>query len=661
MPAAAFAALRSSSFRTYLTGYAAASTGTWMRSVAQDWLVLELTGSPAAVGVTMACQFLPVLLLGLHGGLLADRRSRRALLLAAAATNAAVAAVAAGLTLTGTVQAVHVDVLALVGGLVLVVENPTRQAFVTQIVPPACLQPAVALAAAVFQMTRLVGPAVAATLIGTAGTGWVFAATAACSLASMLGLRGGGRAPARAVVAPAPGQLRAALRHVAERPPVAATIVLVGLLGMFGLNFPVVLTGMADTVFAGGAPLYGLFNVVLAVGSAAGALVAGGAASRRRLPIVATAAGFGIAQVAASLMPGRTAFLVVLAAMGAVNLAFQALANAAVQLGVDPAMRGRVMGLYMLAFTGGTPLGAPLIGWITDAAGPRVGMAVCGVVPLLAALAVGAYLGSRTPRRARAHCAQCARTPDGVRGLRGQQPVRGAAAALHPRGGQGGGERVLGAPPGAVAGHDERRVELGERRDRRADHRLERGPAQVQPTDQAVQALDRGEPHRVPDDVHRARVPATGDDDQPAAAHVHDQRLVVDHQGVVRPGPAVPRLVGGRHPALELRGAVDLAGEEHAAVDEQRRLAALDHREPLAVQGAGAQRGHLPRVLAGQRLPTAGPGVRMDDHRQPSAAEPAAQPGEAARVVEVPVAEHHTLHGGQVHAEPVGVGEHAVR
>ena len=656
---AALAALRSPSYRIYLAGYAAASTGTWMRSVAQDWLVLELTGSPAAVGVTMACQFLPVLLLGLHGGLLADRRSRRALLLAAAAANAAVAAVAAGLTLTGTVQAVHVDVLALVGGLVLVVENPTRQAFVTQIVPSACLQPAVALAAAVFQMTRLVGPAVAATLIGTAGTGWVFAATAACSLASMLGLRGG--APARPLVVPAPGQLRAALRHVAERPPVAATIVLVGLLGMFGLNFPVVLTGMADTVFAGGAPLYGLFNVVLAVGSAAGALVAGGWATRRGWPIVATAAGFGIAQVAASQMPGRTAFLVVLAAMGAVNLAFQALANAAVQLGVDPAMRGRVMGLYMLAFTGGTPLGAPLIGWITDAAGPRVGMAVCGVVPLLAALAVGAYLGSRTPRRARAHCAQCARTPDGVRGLRGDQPVRGAAAALHPRGGQGGGERVLGAPPGAVAGHDERRVELGERRDRRADHRLERGPAQVQPTDQAVQALHPGEPHRVPDDVHRARVPAAGDDDQAAAAHVHDQRLVVDHQGVVHPGLPVPRLVGGRHPALELRGAVDLAGEEHAAVDEQRRLPALDHREPLAVQCAGAQRGQLPRVLAGHRLPTAGPGMRVHDHRQPSAAEPAAQPGEAARVVEVAVAEHHALHGGQVHSEPVGVGDHAVR
>lgn len=566
MPAA-LAALRSPSYRTYLAGFAAAATGTWMRSVAQDWLVLELTGSPAAVGITMACQFLPVLLLGLHGGLVADRRSRRALLLAAAAANAVLAALLAALTLTGTVAAVHVDLLALVGGLVLVVENPARQAFVTETVPPEHLRPAVALAAAVFQMTRLVGPAVAGVLIGTAGTGWVFAATAACSLVSMLGLAGGERTRPRPVVEPAPGQLRAALRHVAARPPVAATIVLVGMLGMFGLNFPVVLTGMADTVFAGGAPLYGLFNVVLAVGSALGALVAGGSATRRWWPIAATAAGFGIAQIVASQMPGRTAFLLVLALMGAVNLAFQALANAAVQMGVDPAMRGRVMGLYMLAFTGGTPLGAPLIGWITDAAGPRVGMAVCGAVPLAAALVVGWSLS------------------------RGAQPERAAAAALHPRGGQGRGERVLGAPAGAVAGHDERRVELGERRDGRADHRLVERPAEVQPADQAVQAPDPGEPHRVPHDVDRARVPAAGEHDQATVAHVHDERLVVDHQRVVGPGRAVPRLVGGRHPALELRGAVDLAGDEHAAVHEQRRLAPLDQREPLAVQGARAERG----------------------------------------------------------------------
>jgi MFS family permease len=563
---AALAALRSPSYRTYLAGFAAAATGTWMRSVAQDWLVLELTGSPAAVGITMACQFLPVLLLGLHGGLVADRRSRRALLLAAAAANAALAALLAALTLTGTVAAVHVDLLALVGGLVLVVENPARQAFVTETVPPEHLRPAVALAAAVFQMTRLVGPAVAGVLIGTAGTGWVFAATAACSLASMLGLAGGARTRPRPVIEPAPGQLRAALAHVAARPRVAATIVLVGLLGMFGLNFPVVLTGMADTVFAGGAPLYGLFNVVLAVGSAAGALVAGGSSTRRWWPIAATGAGFGVAQIVASQMPGRTAFLLVLVVMGAVNLAFQALANAAVQMGVDPAMRGRVMGLYMLAFTGGTPLGAPLIGWITDAAGPRVGMAVCGAVPLVAALVV-------------------------ARTLSGGQPERAAAAALGPRGGQGGGERVLGAPARAVAGDEERGVERGEGRDGRVDHRLERAPAQVQPADEAVQAVDPGEPQRVPRDVDRPRVPAAGEHDQAAVADVHDQRLVVDHQRVVGPGHAVPRLVRGGHPALEVGGAVDLAGDQHAAVHEQRRLTPLDEREPLAVQGAGAQRG----------------------------------------------------------------------
>jgi MFS family permease len=361
----------------------------------------------------MACQFLPVLLLGLHGGLLADRRSRRALLLAAAATNAAVAAVAAGLTLTGTVQAVHVDVLALVGGLVLVVENPTRQAFVTQIVPPACLQPAVALAAAVFQMTRVVGPGRGRDPHRHGG--------------HRLGLRRhrgllarldagpqGWRTRRAPWSMPAPGQLRAALRHVAERPPVAATIVLVGLLGMFGLNFPVVLTGMADTVFAGGAPLYGLFNVVLAVGSAAGALVAGGATTRRGLPIVATAAGFGIAQVAASLMPGRDGVPVVLAVMGGGQPGVSGPGQRGGAAGRRPGHAGARHGALHARVHGGTPLGAPLIGWITDAAGPRVGMAVCGVVPLLAALAL-----------LRPIC-----------GLRGDQPVRGAAAALHPRAGQ---------------------------------------------------------------------------------------------------------------------------------------------------------------------------------------------------------------------------------
>lgn len=402
MPAATFAALRSPTFRIYLTGYAAASTGTWMRAVAQDWLVLQLTRSPAAVGVTMACQFLPVLLLGLPGGLLADRHSRRALLLATEGSNACLACLLAVLTLTGDVQAVHVDLIALAGGLVLVVDNPARQTFVNEIVPAAHLRNAVALTAATFQMTRLFGPAVAGLLIDTVGTGWVFAATSLCSVGPLCGLallRPATLRPAPAV-AREPGQLRLALRHVADRPPVAATIVLVAVLGTFGLNFPVVLTGMADTVFAGGAALYGLFNVVLALGSVAGALVAGSRTRTRLWIIAATAAGFGLAQLAASQAPGLATFLLAIAMMGAVNLAFQAMANASVQMGVDIAMRGRVMGLYMLAFTGGTPVGAPLIGWITATWGPRLGMAVCGVVPLVVAVAV-VLVGSRAPRRRR--------------------------------------------------------------------------------------------------------------------------------------------------------------------------------------------------------------------------------------------------------------------
>jgi MFS family permease len=179
---------------------------------------------------------------------------------------------------------------------------------------------------------------------------------------------------------------------------VAWTIALVGVVGTFGLNFPVVLTAMADTTFDSDAGLYGLFNVMLAVGSATGALIAGGRVHTRLRLLVAMAALFGLAQTAAALAPGLVVFLVALVAMGIVNLAFQAMANSSVQVWVEPAVRGRVMGLYMLAFTGGTPLGAPLIGWITTHAGPRVGMAVCGIVPLLAAVAVGVLMAVRQRR-----------------------------------------------------------------------------------------------------------------------------------------------------------------------------------------------------------------------------------------------------------------------
>jgi len=404
-----FAALRVPNFRIYLGAHAVASTGTWMQNIALEWLVLELSGSPAAVGITMALQFLPMLLLGMYGGVVADRYPKRTILLITQTLNGLLAAGLAVLTIGGHVQVGHVYVFALLAGLVFVVDNPTRQVFVNEVVPGRYVRNAIALNAAVFQTSRLVGPAVAGVMIATVGSGWAFAANAASYLAPIAGLlliRTADliRTPP---VERAPGQLRSALRYVAERPHVAWTIVLVGVVGTFGLKFPVVLTAMADETFAGGAQLYGMFNVVLAVGSVAGALIAGGRTRTRLRAIVLTGAAFGSAQVAAALAPELWVFFAALVAMGAVNLAFQAMANSSVQSWVDGNVRGRVMSLYMLAFVGGTPLGGPVVGWITDAFGARVGMAFCGLVPLLAAVGVAVVLArharaERRPERAAA-------------------------------------------------------------------------------------------------------------------------------------------------------------------------------------------------------------------------------------------------------------------
>jgi MFS family permease len=389
-----FAALRVPNFRIYLSAHAIASTGTWMQNIALEWLVLELSGSPAAVGIAMACQFLPMLLIGMYGGVIADRYPKRVVLMVTQTLNGLLSGALAVLTITGHVRVEHVYVFALAAGLVFVVDNPTRQVFVNEVVPQRYVRNAIALNAAVFQTSRLIGPAVAAVMIATVGTGWAFAANALSYLAPLAGLlliRSADLLPTPAVER-APGQLRSALRYVAARPHVAWTIVLVGVVGTFGLKFPVVLTAMADETFAGGAELYGLFNVVLAVGSIAGALVAGGRTHTRLRTIVLAGAAFGVAQFAAALAPGLGVFLVALVAMGMVNLAFQAMANSSVQSWVDPEVRGRVMGLYMLAFVGGTPLGGPVIGWITDAFGARVGMAVCGLLPLFAAVVVAGVL-----------------------------------------------------------------------------------------------------------------------------------------------------------------------------------------------------------------------------------------------------------------------------
>ena len=396
-PSATFAALRTRNYRVHIAGQGVANAGFWMLQIAQDWLVLELTGSAAAVGVAMALQFLPMLLLGMHGGMLADRWPKRRTLAVTQSLNVLLAAALAVLTLTGRISVSLVYALTLASGLVFVVDNPTRQVFVGEVVPREHLRAAIAMNSAVFQASRLVGPAVAAALIDGVGLGWAFAATSACFLCPLLALaaiRPQELTPA-AAASRAPGQLRSALRYVARRPHVAWTLALVAVVGTFGLNFPVVLTAMARDEFGGGAALYGAFNIALALGSIAGALFAAGRPTVRLRTVVLAGAVFGAAQAAAALVPGVPVFLVVLAGMGFSNLAFQAMANSSVQLWVEPELRGRVMGLYLLVFIGGTPIGAPLVGWLTEAAGPRVGMAFCGLVPLLAACATAVVLARR--------------------------------------------------------------------------------------------------------------------------------------------------------------------------------------------------------------------------------------------------------------------------
>ncbi|HVT66125.1 MAG TPA: MFS transporter [Trebonia sp.] len=391
-PRGAFAALSARGYRIYLAGQSLANTGSWMQSVAQDWLIFSLTRSSAAVGVTMALQFGPTLLLGLYTGTIADRLPKRRILLATQSVNAVATLALAVITIAGQVRAADVYAFALLCGIVLAFDGPARQSFVTEVAPADRLRPAIALNAAVFQATRLIGPAIASLLIATAGTGWVFALNAVCYLGPTAGLLLLRPADLRPVppVPRSPGAVREAARYVARRPHLLGTVFLVGMLGTFGLNFPIVLTAMAGSVFRGGAGTYGLFNVVLAVGSCAGALLAGAFSRPRMRVVVASCAAFGLLEAAAAAAPGLLVFLPVIALMGFVNLAFQAMANAAVQLGTDPELRGRVMGLYMLVFVGGTPIGAPVVGAITGHFGARAGMAVCGMIPALAAAALAA-------------------------------------------------------------------------------------------------------------------------------------------------------------------------------------------------------------------------------------------------------------------------------
>ena len=389
-----FSSLRIRNYRLFFTGQVISNTGTWMQRIAQDWLVLTLTGSSAAVGVTTALQFLPMLLFGLYGGVLVDRLPKRPLLLFTQGAMGLTGLALAVLTLSGQVQVWHVYVTAFVLGLVTVVDNPARQTFVSEMVGPRQLANAVSLNSANFQSARLVGPAVAAVLISAVGSGYAFLINGlsfAAPIAGLLMMRMGElhkapRAPR------GKGQLREGLKYVAGRPDLIWPIVLVGFIGTFGFNFPIWLSAFADKVFDGGPGMYGTLNTLMAAGSLAGALLAARRGAGRLRLLVAAAAGFGILELVAAFAPSVWIFAVLMVLTGMFGLTVNVTANSYVQMATEPQMRGRVMALFMMVFTGGTPLGAPLLGWITDEYGARTGFAVGGAISLLAALAVGLIL-----------------------------------------------------------------------------------------------------------------------------------------------------------------------------------------------------------------------------------------------------------------------------
>lgn len=389
-----FSSLKIRNYRLFATGAVISNTGTWMSRITQDWLVLSLTGSAAAVGITTALQFLPMLLFGLYGGVIADRLPKRKLLLVSQAALGLCGIALAVLTLSGVVQVWHVYLIAFLLGMVTVVDNPARQSFVSEMVGPAQLRNAVSLNSANFQSARLIGPAVAGVLITTVGSGWAFMFNGLSFLAPLVGLLMMRTSELhKAVVVPrAKGQLREGLRYVSGRPDLIWPIVLVGFVGTFGFNFPIWLTAFADEIFHGGAGMYSFFNILMAAGSLAGALLAARRRSSRLRMLAAAGIAFGLLEIIASLSPSVWLFAILLVPIGMIGLTTNIIANTSVQMAADPAMRGRVMSLYMMVFVGGTPVGAPIVGWISDAYGVRTAMAVGGAFSLLAALGVGVML-----------------------------------------------------------------------------------------------------------------------------------------------------------------------------------------------------------------------------------------------------------------------------
>lgn len=400
-----FRSFRIRNYRLFATGQLVSLTGTWMQTVGQDWLVLSLGGRGAALGIITALQFLPIVFLGMYGGTLADRYPKRRILLVTATAAGLLAAVLFVLVALGIAQIWMVGVLALLLGTVTAFDMPARQSFTVEMVGPADLVNAVALNSATFNTARILGPAVAGAIIAAWGIAPVFAINAGSYVAVVLGLRAmrpSELAPAHPVER-GRGQFREALVYVASRRELLVPVLLAGFVGMFAFNSQITLALMAKEVFHRDAAAYGALSSALAVGALIGALLSARRARPSVAVLVVSALLFSAMVTIVGLAPNIVVFTVLLVPMGVLMITFAATANAIVQLGAGEEIRGRVMALYSLVFLGGTPVGAPIIGWLAQRFGARSGLILGGLAAATATVIVTALLLRTSSRDAVRH------------------------------------------------------------------------------------------------------------------------------------------------------------------------------------------------------------------------------------------------------------------